>query len=270
MTSIDGKKIKTTALCPVGKFGCGDGITNRQIREPLTHLKSPGTQKAKTLVLIYGPSSVGKSHLVEQLFAEFGQDKNSFEELRLICIQQTDVEAELTALLTRAKTTGLSRPFLFIDEADTKMALSIFPSILKLYETGKLDDAGVELKSFVLFWGGGKFTTLKSLQAFLQENRKSASFQKGIDVFNRSKRIELPARLMDNRSHKVALGLLRLAEAFPPPVWVDWNVVEALRISPLPGGFRDLKDFPNKLEKASDTVRLVDRPASRWRLRILG
>jgi predicted AAA+ superfamily ATPase len=270
MNSVRAKKIKIDSISPVGKFACGDQVINKAITELVRQLKSSGTQKARTLILIYGPSSVGKTYLVEQLFAGFGQDKKSFAERHLICTQKLDAVDAIASLVKKAKTSPSPRPFIFVDEADVKMKVSIFPSLLKLRDEGKLDVAGTELDSFVLFWGGSSHGTLKSLQDFLERQKKSRSFQKGIDVFNRSTRIELPARLMQNRSHKVALGLARVTEAFPPPVWVNWNVVEALRKLTLIGGARDLQDFPNRLKKTRHTVRLIGEAPSRRRFQILG
>lgn len=246
-TRIHGGRVRRSDFCPVGKFACADEQLYKEIEVLAKDLRSADGQGKRILVLVYGPSSTGKTFLVRQLFEEFGQG-GLFDQRRVICSPQIDTGAEIRRVLQEVAESGQPQPFVFIDEADVELGSSFFPMLLKLYEDGATGPGGPELRGFVLFWGGGKCESVSSLRQFLEEREQERAFEKGIDVFNRTRyRIELPPDLLSNRSHKVAVGLMNLLERCQRPVKVDWRVVSELRRITVTRGAREIQDFAERL-----------------------
>ena len=257
-TKIRGGRLRLSDFCPVGKFACGDERLYEEVSALVNQLKSPGAQKQRILVLVYGPSSIGKTFLVKQLFEALGQG-NLYEKRRVICSPDSDTVAEIQRVLREAAESGQQQPLVFIDEADVRMRSSIFPMLLKLYEDGVTGPGTPGLQAFVLFWGGGKFKSVKALKQFLYEQQGSPAFEKGRDVFTRTAyTLELLPDLLSNRSHKVAVGLVNMLGRHPPPVKVDWRVVSELRSIEVTRGVREIQDFAGQL--VADTGGVVTLP----------
>jgi hypothetical protein len=68
---------------------------------------------------------------------------------------------------------------------------------------------------------------MKGAGLFLVKKQKSKQFEKGFDLFNRGKRIELPASLVRNNNQKLLLGLAAIANKFSPAFKVDSSVVRS-------------------------------------------
>ncbi len=263
---VRGGTLRISSLRPIGQFACGDEALHDEVTRLVAALRS--TKNQRSLVLVYGPSSIGKTFLVEQLFDAFGQAA-SYSSRHIICSSTLDMEAEIARAVTDAAHSGQDPPFIFLDEADIELPESLFPTLLRLAETGKIRDGVPELPAFVLFWGGGKCESLERLRQFLRERQGSSAFQKGLDVFNRTThRIELSPRLLRHRSHKVALGLSQILRRYPPPVRIDWRIVTALREIRV-GGVREFKTFAERTVQTSDgLITLAEGKVSRVELAV--
>jgi ATPase family associated with various cellular activities (AAA) len=237
------RRITREDLCPVGDFACGDLDLDSSVRALVGELNSAPVPGKRQLVLAYGSSSTGKTFLIEQLFKHYDGTAD-FARRRLLCSSKTDSAKELQRIIDDARASTHSRPFLFIDEADVEMPESIFPLLLKLFETGRIREDATGLDGFVLFWGGGKYLTVEGLRDHLTQKQATREYQKGIDVFNRSTpRMSFPVDLMERRSHKVMVGLVQIEKQFNRPCEVDWSVVSKLRSLETKGGVRDFKTF---------------------------
>lgn len=249
------RRISRTALCPVGEFACGDPDLSRSVRTLVDELNTTFPAGKRQVVLVYGPSSTGKTFLVQQLFKHFDATAD-VERRRLVCSSSTEGVTELQRIVDDARAGGQSRPFLFVDEADVEMPESIFPLILSLCETGQIRAGAPALNTFVLFWGGGKYLSLEGLRAHLNAARETRQYQKGIDVFNRSAhRIELAEDLMERRSHKVMVGLVQIEKRFTAPLQIDWTVVSSLRSLNTSGGVRDFRNFAESLVQEGGVIK---------------
>ena len=92
----------------------------------------------------------------------------------------------------------------------------------------------VSIPELVVFWVGGKHGSVQELKSFLDRNQKSKEFEKGFDLFNRTKRrVELPGALVRNKNQKLLLGLAAIVNRFGSPAKVDISVIDYLRSMPM-------------------------------------
>lgn len=260
-SKMKGSILKLSDFKPVGQFVCGDETLDSQIREVVTWLKPKSTRKKRDSVLVYGASSTGKSFLIEQLFKEFGQE-SSYVQHRIVCEPSVDVPAVLKNIFDSFSTgsSGAMPPFLFLDEADVVFPKSIFTTVLPLLEGSTLGGSPVTPDSFVLFWAGGKHGSLQAFRTFLVKNQRSKEFEKGFDLFNRGKQLNLPASLIRNKNQKLLLGLAALAKRFDPPFKVDNSVLRSLRNMSMSDkqGARTFTSFAERCQDCDGVVCLKD------------
>ncbi|MCU1254755.1 MAG: hypothetical protein JWM83_1054 [Candidatus Angelobacter sp.] len=256
---IKGSVLKLSDFRPVGQFVCVDESLDSSIRELLTWLNPSSTRKKRDSVLVYGASSTGKSFLVEQLFAAFGQGA-VYEERRIVCTPTVNVPVALKRVVERLPPTipGSSAPFIFLDEVDVEFAKSIFTTVVTLLEKGNI--GGTPVNDFVIFWAGGKHGSLRAFRAFLDKKQKSKQYEKGFDLFNRGKRLDLPASLIRNKNQKVLLGLAAIAKRFGNSPKVDSSVLRSLRNMPMSDkqGVREFAHFAEHCIEPSGVVCLPD------------
>ncbi|HEY6348803.1 MAG TPA: ATP-binding protein [Candidatus Angelobacter sp.] len=257
-------KLSISDFCPVGKFTCVDPELKGDIAALHMWLSKGKANGKRSCVLVYGASSTGKTFLVDQFFRHFEQGEWFKKGGRVVCSPDTDLKEILSARLAEAlekiPAGSVAPAFIYIDEADVERRASIFPVLLQLVETGRVEGMPAEmkdLKDLVLFWGGGKHGSVESLRLFLTEKQASPDYEKGLDLFNRSSRkMNLPATLLRNKNLKVLMGLSEIINQNSNPSKVDTSVLKALREIPMAHaqGARTFETFVLGLTKDKDGV----------------
>jgi hypothetical protein len=261
-SKMHGRRLALSDFRPVGEFVCVDAALESDIGGVVSWLKSVAVQKSRTSVLVYGSSSTGKSFLVEQLFTEFGQ-KDFYKDRHIVCSPSVDVPTVLQRTLAAiaASPPGGPPAFLFLDEVDVEFSASIYPNLLTLLDKGEIRGSSAGVDELVLFWAGGKHGSVQGFKTFLEKKQASKQFEKGIDMFNRSKRrLNLPSSLIRNKNQKLVLGLAAIAKQFRSPVKVDWGTVEYLRNMPMSDkqGVREFEALAGRLKCEAGVVFLPD------------
>ncbi len=272
-SKMHGCRLALSDFRPVGEFVCVDPALELDIRGLLSWLSSDANvRKNRTSVLVYGSSSTGKSFLVKQFFSAFGQE-NVYTQRHIVCAPGMDVPAAVKgALATIAPASpGGCPPFLFLDEVDVEFSTSIYTSLLTLLDKGEVGGTSVGVDELVLFWAGGKHGTVQALKTFLEKKQKSKQFEKGIDMFNRSKRrLDLPSSLIRNKNQKLLLGLAAIVKQFGSPIKVDRSVVAYLRNMPMLQGVREFETLGSRFKREADIVFMPDEKRRGHEMEIMG
>jgi hypothetical protein len=254
-------RLQLSEFSPVGEFVCADSTLSETLSELKTWLLSDDVRGHRQSVLIYGPSSVGKSFLIEQLFKE-GKQKHLFKDRQVICTPDVDVIGRIASIaseISSSPTVGVP-PFIFLDEADTERKSSFFPNLIDFLDKGSIRDGAPQLREFVLFWGGGKYGSVDNLRNVLEHQQENGPLQKGFDVFNRAKfKINLPAALLRNKNLKLLLGLAGILRFFnKSQLTIDTSVFTWLRNMPLAfgTGVRQFGNIVRKLKLEDGIVRV--------------
>jgi hypothetical protein len=219
--------------------------------------------KANLPILIVGPSSSGKTYLCARIAKHF--DKKTLD----LPITSLDLINEAM----KPESEEMKPPFIVINEVDTELRKSPFPNLLDLIDYGSY--MGKELRGDVIFFTASKYPRLDEFRDFLETNKTSRRWEKGIDVFTRSKRLEIPLKHIDSYVQRCLLTLAKISAKYPESdtievdigVMLDFARTAREDVRHLPSLLEERTVFHNGVLRHRDDTKNTERSVSLVRTR---